>query len=57
MCPYDSNDLMVYGKGEKHDERLEKILKRCDKHDVTLHIEKCKLAPDMVMWYGNINSK
>ena len=51
------DDLVVHGKGEQHDERLDKLLRRCNEYDVTLRAEKCKFGQDQVTWFGNVYTK
>ena len=51
------DDIVVHGKQEQHDERLEKVFQRLMKYKLTLRPEKCKLGKPEVRWFGNIYSK
>ena len=51
------DDLVIYGKGRQHDERLRKVLQRCMDFGLTLRKEKCKLGQPEVLWFGFVFSK
>ena len=51
------DDLVVYRKGDQHDQRLDKLLERCDDDNVKLRVEKCKFGQDKVKWFGNVYTK
>jgi transposase InsO family protein len=51
------DDLVVHGKGEQHDRRLEALLARLAKYNITLRKEKCAFGQQEVKWFGNIYSK
>ena len=45
---------MVYGKGQIHDVRLEKLLERLQSYGLTLRKEKCVFGVPEVKWFGMI---
>ena len=51
------DDLVVHGKGQAHDKRLEKVLKRLMEYGLTLRKEKCQFGVEEVTWFGMIFSK
>lgn len=51
LCHAD--DILVYGKDKKeHDERLQEVLKRCEKAGLTLN-EKCEFSVEKVKFLGH----
>ena len=52
------DDLVVHGKGQVHDDRLEKVLKRLMEYGMTLRKEKCQFGvEEEVTWFGMVFSK
>ena len=51
------DDLVVHGKGQQHDLRLEAVLKRLQEFNLTLRFEKCQFGVPEVTWFGNVFSK
>ena len=51
------DDLVIYGEGKQHDERLRRVLQRCMEFGLTFRKEKCKLGQPEVLWFGNVFSK
>ena len=51
------DDVVVYGKGKQHDERLEKLLARIEEWGITLRKEKCHWGRPEVLWFGKVYSK
>ena len=51
------DDLVVYGLGQGHDDRLEQVLKRFDEFGLTLRAGKCQFGVPEVKWFGQIYSK
>ena len=51
------DDVLVYGKGKQHDERLKATLGRFLEAGLTLRREKCHLGQQEVKWFGNIFSQ
>ena len=51
------DDVVIHGKGEKHDKRLKAVLQRFKEYGLTLRKEKFKLGKTEVLWFGNIFSE
>ena len=51
------DDLVVYGRGKKHDARLGMVLERLQEYGMTLRLEKCQFGVQEVKWFGMIYSK
>ena len=51
------DDLVVHSKGQEHDKRLEALLARLAKYNITLRKEKYGFGQQQVKWFGNIFSK
>ena len=59
-CPNSLNikdDILIYGKGKKHDTHLHSVLKVLNDKGITLRSEKCSFGQPYVKWFGNIYSK
>ena len=52
-----ADDIVVFGKGRIHDQRLEKLLRRLEKWGITLRKEKCCWGRPEVLWFGKVYSK
>jgi transposase InsO family protein len=53
----DIDDILVWGKTkEEHDERLDKVLERCEKINLTLNPEKCEIGIKRVTYLGHVLS-
>ena len=50
------DDVVVHGKGKKHDVRLQALFERVAKFQLTLRPEKCNLGQQEVKWFGHIYS-
>lgn len=49
-----AGDILVFVRGRaEHDERLQKVLKNCEKAGLTLNEEKCKFAMETVKFLGH----
>ena len=48
------DDVLVYGSGKEHDERLRTVLGRFRAAGLTLRREKCFLGQSRVKWFGMI---
>ena len=55
-CEQIQDDLVVHGKGEEHDRRLDAVLKRLREYNITLRREKCHFGQPEVLWFGNVYS-
>ena len=51
------DDLVVHGKGQVHDDRLEKVLQRLMEYGLTLRKNKCQFGVEEVTWFGMVFSK
>ena len=51
------DDIVVHGKGQEHDIRLEKVMQRLEEHGFTLNPTKCDLGKQSVEWFGMIFNK
>ena len=51
------DDVLVYGTGEEHDQRLRLVLQRFREAGLTLRKEKCQLGRHEVKWFGMIFSE
>ena len=51
------DDVLVYGSGKEHDERLRVVLGRFREAGLTLRREKCFLGQSQVKWFGMIYSE
>ena len=51
------DDVVVHGKGEQHDIRLEAVLKRFQEYNITLRRQKCTFGQTEVLWFGHKYSK
>ena len=51
------DDLVVYGYGKEHDDRLEKVLQRLQEYGMTLRRGKCQFGVTEVKWFGQLYSK
>ena len=51
------DDLVVHGKGQVHDDRLEKVLQRLMEYGLTLRKDKCQFGVEEVIWFGMVFSK
>ena len=51
------DDVLVYGSGKEHDERLRVVLARFREAGLTLREEKCFLGQSQVKWFGMIYSE
>ena len=51
------DDVVVFGKGRVHDQRLEKLLERLSDWGITLRKEKCRWGTPEVLWFGKIYSR
>ena len=53
-----TDDILVHGENQaQHDERLEAVLKRLEKANVTLNLEKCEFSKETVVFLGNLVGK
>ena len=52
-----ADDIVVFGKGRRHDQRLEKLLQRLEKWGITLRKEKCCWGRPEILWFGKVYSK
>jgi hypothetical protein len=50
------DDILVHGKGDQHDGRLEEVLKRLQQAGLTLRREKCELGKAETVWFGHVFS-
>ena len=50
------DDLVIHGKGKEHDARLEALLDRLVKFELTLRPEKCMFGQQEVKWFGHVFS-
>ena len=51
------DDILVYGSGAEHDQRLRQVLERFREAGLTLRREKCYLGKKEVKWFGMIYNK
>ena len=51
------DDLVVHGRGQEHDDRLEKVLERLMEYGLTLRKNKCQFGVEEVIWFGMVFSK
>ena len=51
------DDLIVHGKGKKHDEYLINLLTVLEKKGLTLRPDKCELGKTSIIWFGHTYSK
>jgi transposase InsO family protein len=51
------DDIVVHGCGKEHDTRLEALLVRLEKFNITLRKEKCNFGQQEVKWFGNTYTK
>ena len=51
------DDIVIFGCGAEHDDRLEKFLARIQDHVLTVRREKCKFGVREVLWFGHIYDK
>ena len=51
------DDVVVFGKGKTHDQRLEKLLARLAEWGITLRREKCRWGQPEVLWFGKVYSR
>ena len=51
------DDIVVHGKDDQHDERLEAVLDRLREFNITLRRDKCSLGQSAVKWFGHIFSE
>ena len=52
------DDILVFGDTyEKHDQRLEAVLKCIEDNSVTLNIEKCEFAKEKIQFLGHLIGK
>ena len=52
-----ADDIVVFGEGRIHDQRLEKLLRRLEKWGITLRKEKCHWGRPEILWFGKVYSK
>ena len=51
----DIDDILIWGTTEaEHNKRLERVLKKCAKLNVTLNKEKCTFQVESVKYLGNV---
>ena len=51
------DDIVIHGKGKKHDDRLEAAFLRLEEYGFTLNPTKCELGKQSVEWFGWIFNK
>ena len=51
------DDILIHGKGQKHDKYLDAVLETLSQHGLTLRFKKCNLGRPEVKWFGYIFSK
>jgi hypothetical protein len=51
------DDILVHGRGQEHDERLQAVFERIRSYGLTLRREKCKRGQTSVIWFGHTFSK
>ena len=56
-CIHIKDDIVVHGKGGKHDQALEKVLQTLQSNGVTLRPPKCILGKQQIKWFGYIFNK
>ena len=56
MCQI-KDDILVYGSGAEHDQRLRQVLERFREAGLTLRREKCYLGKEEVKWFGMIYNR
>ena len=56
-CCQIKNDVLIYGKGEEHDKRLEAVLQRFKEYGLTLNTGKCEIGKREAEWFGHMFSK
>ena len=48
------DDVLIYGSGTVHDERVREVLSRFKEAGLTLRREKCRMGQESVKWFGMI---
>ena len=48
------DNVLIHGRGEEHDERVWKVLKRFEESGLTLRQEKCVFGAKEVKWFGMV---
>ena len=51
------DDILVFGSGKEHDQRVRNVLDRFREAGLTLRREKCFLGQDEVKWFGMIYTR
>ena len=49
-----NDDIVVHGKGEEHDMRLNALVERLEEYNITLRKEKCKFGRSEVKLFGHL---
>ena len=51
------DDVLIYGTGKEHDERVRRVLDRFREAGLTLRREKCCMGQEKVKWFGMIYNR